>query len=142
MAGLTIVSKSPLSGKTTVLAGLARRLKSQNTSFSLTREGDGGNAAHDTAFFARLGGGSGGIQLTEADAGDIAQLLADHAGSRVIILATPEDSPAEMAGFVRSGGPVVGVIVNRVPAKRAGAVREDRVGRFLPSRLVVQFPDA
>jgi BioD-like phosphotransacetylase family protein len=139
MAGLLIVSSRPLSGKTTLAAGLARGLRAQRAEFSLKRLGDDENCAADTAFFSGFRGAQpeGGLEIAEAPAGDIAGTLGAHAGTRAIIIATPADQPSEMAAFVRSAGPVAGIILNRVPVKRLGAIRAayDAAG-VLPLALV------
>ena len=124
MAGLLIVSARPLAGKTTVAAGLARSLRAQGAEFSLMRDGDDENSAADAAFFAGFRGQAGsGLEIKEAPGGDIAGVLAAHSGTRAIIVATPEDTPSEMVAFVRSAGPVAGIILNRLPVKRLPAVK-------------------
>jgi BioD-like phosphotransacetylase family protein len=124
MAGLLIVSSRPLSGKSTIAAGLAQTLRSQGAEFSLARHGDDPNSAPDAAFFAGFRGQSGsGLEIREVPAGDITEVLAAQAGIRALIVATPEDRPSEIAAFVRSAGPVAGIILNRVPVKRAAALR-------------------
>jgi len=95
MAGLLLVSSHPASGKSALAAGLARRLQAAS------------------------------VEISEAEAGPIADALAANPGARVIIVATPADSTAEIAGFVRSAGPVAGVIVNRVQPRRVDAVRAE-----------------
>jgi hypothetical protein len=125
MAGLVIASSRPLSGKTTLAAGIAGRLKAADAEVLISRTGEDANAAHDAGLFAAAGvmpAGAGVLAITECEAGDPGRILTDHAGSRVIIVATPADAPEEMVAYVRSSGPVVGVVVNRVPAKSVAAM--------------------
>lgn len=86
MATFVIASPTAGAGKSTIAAGLARKLA--------------------------------GSQITEAAAGP----LAASGGARVIVVATPATSPADLVAFI-GGASIAGVILNHVPAKRLGPVR-------------------
>jgi len=92
MATLLVVSLTPGSGKSTIVAGLAGKL-----------------------------GASGG-HILEAPAGDLAQALSEQPGARAIVVATPATSPADLAAYIGNNS-IAGVILNRVPAKRAVPIR-------------------
>ncbi len=136
MAALLLVSSQPVSGKTAVAAGLARRLAAHRHAVALTRTGDDPHAAADTAFFDHLRL-TGDFQVTEAPAGDIAATLAAHPGVRAIIIATPADQPTDIATFVRSAGPVSGVILNRIPARLIDATRAAYQAAGVPPLAII-----
>lgn len=72
MATLLIVSPSPGSGKSTIVAGLASKL------------------------------GASGAHILEAPAGDLAQALSEQPGARAIVVATPATSPADLLAYIGS----------------------------------------
>lgn len=122
MAGLLLVSAQPFSGQTAVAIGLARRLAAHHHAATLVRTGDDPHSAPDTAFFERLRL-TGDLHVTETPTGDIGTTLLGHSGTRAIIIATPADNPADIASYLRSSGPVSGVILNRIPVRRLETVR-------------------
>lgn len=122
MAGLLLVSAHPFSGQTAVATGLARRLSAHHHAATIARTGDDPHAASDAAFFERLRL-SGDFTITETPTGDIGTTLLSHTGVRGIIVATPLDNPADVASYIRSAGPVSGVILNRIPERRIDTVQ-------------------
>ncbi len=122
MAALVLLAPKPLSGKTTIAAALAERIKSEGKTLSITRLGDDANAAADKALFLRISGPAGGaITLAEAPAGE--QSLNE---GRAIVVADAAVSVGEIAEFCRPlAGKLAGVILNRVPARRAQQVKAD-----------------
>lgn len=60
-----------------------------------------------------------GAQITELTAGD----LPAQSDARLVVIATPATSPAELASFI-AGSPSDLVILNRVPARRAAPMRQ------------------
>jgi BioD-like phosphotransacetylase family protein len=128
MAALVLLAPKPLSGKTTTAAALAERIKSEGKTLSITRLGDDANAAADKALFSRISAAAdGAITLAEAAAGE-QSLTEGHA----IVVADAAVSAGEIAEFC---GPLArklaGVILNRVPARRAQQVKADVEGAGL-----------
>lgn len=114
MPTLFVASSQPLAGKTTIAAGIARRLADQRVQCTLERSGDDASAAADSALFARLSKG-GQVQISELASGTA---LAGGEG-RVIYIATPTEEPA---GIPQSPS-LAGVIVNRARARNTAAIR-------------------
>lgn len=128
MAALVLLAPKPLSGKTTIAAALAERIKSEGKTLSITRLGDDANATADKALFARISGPAGAaITLAEAPAGE--QSLTE---GRAIVVADAAVAAGEIAEFcLPLAGKLAGVILNRVPARRAQQVRVDVEGAGL-----------
>jgi BioD-like phosphotransacetylase family protein len=128
MAALVLLAPKPLSGKTTIAAALAERIKSEGKALSITRLGDDANAAADKALFSRISGPAGAeITLAETPAGE--QSLTE---GRAIVVADAAVSAGEIAEFCRPlAGKLAGVILNRVPARRAQQVKADVEGAGL-----------
>ena len=119
MTPVVLLSPASGSGKTTVAAGLAQKLRSQNQACHLTRLGDDTSAASDAALFTRLSSGDGGLAFIEAPGA--ASSAAPEA--RALVVAGEEEDPAALAGFCREVGPrLAGVLLNRIPVKRRTAV--------------------
>jgi BioD-like phosphotransacetylase family protein len=114
MPTLFVVSSGPLAGKTTIAAGLARKLASQRVHSTLERTGEDASAAADAALFSRLSSG-GEVHITEMAAGET---FAGGDG-RVVVVATPAEDPAEMAKTPA----LAGVVVNHAVARKADAIR-------------------
>lgn len=131
MPALVLLAFTPLSGKTTIAAGIAQSLKPQGKSVSLTRLGDDPNAAADRALFARLAGGqeSAQVMLSEAAVGETAV-----AGAKTIVVADAgARPPRDVAAFCASlPEKPAGVVLNRVPARRAAALKTEAETAGLP----------
>ncbi len=113
MARIVLTSPRPLSGKTTVAAALAAQARSRGVGFTLERSGDDDNAAADKVLLGTLASGNDNAQLSiiETPAGD----SDGQADGKTIVVAPPDASPSEIAGFAKDSA---GVVVNKVPAKR------------------------
>lgn len=117
MAHITLISPRPLSGKTTIAAGLARLAAGGAT---LTRSGSDDNASADVELFATLSTQGARHTIVEAPAGEIAV----GSGSSVVVV-VPGDLPVEeVSGFCKQAGNIAGVALNRVPVKRVERLRE------------------
>lgn len=121
MPAFVLLAPKPLSGKTTIAVALAQRLKADGKTVSLSRLGEDPNAAADRALFAAIPGSSDGVQitLTEAPAGE-----SGPPGNRAVVVADAGTPTADIAEFCRSLAEPV-VILNRVPARRAAAVKAE-----------------
>ena len=124
MPAFVLVSPKPLSGKTTIAAGLAHRLRKEGKTIALTRTGDDANAGSDGALFATLSSpaapGAVHVTLTEVSSGDTAT------DARAIVVADASVPPAEIASFGSAlGGSLAGLILNRVPQSRTQVIRSD-----------------
>jgi BioD-like phosphotransacetylase family protein len=115
MPTLYVASSQPLAGKTTVVAGIARKLASQRVQCRLTRTGEDENAAADSALYASFPSG-GEVDITELPAGEQAPGGGD---GRIVFVATQADKPSDLA---RIAG-LAGVIVNRSAPRKAGEIR-------------------
>jgi BioD-like phosphotransacetylase family protein len=114
MPTLFVASAEPLTGRTTIAAGLARKLTSQRVSCTLERTGDDANAASDKALFGRLSIG-GEVYITEMAAGET---FAGGEG-KVVVVAGPGEDPAAHSKATA----LAGVIVNHASARKADAIR-------------------
>lgn len=114
MPTLFVASSKPLVGRTTIAAGLGRKLASQRVACTLERAGEDENAAADKALFAKLSRG-GEVYITEMAAGDA---FAGGEG-RVVAVASPDEAPDSHKGTTA----LVGVIVNRASSRRAESIR-------------------
>ena len=114
MPTLFVVSSGPLAGKTTIAAGIARKLAEQRVHSTLERIGDDASAATDAALFSRLSSG-GEVRIIETAAGET---FAGGEG-RVVVVATPAEDSASLARVAS----LAGVIVNRAPPRKADAIR-------------------
>lgn len=125
MPDLVLLAPGALSGKTTVAAALAQRLKSRGKTVSLSRLGADANAAPDRELFVRIGGPAEGaaVTLTEAVAGE--QSAGAGAG-RAIVVSDASIEAAQLAEFCRPlGTNLAGVVLNRIPARRAIRIRAE-----------------
>jgi len=125
MASLLLVSPERLSGKTTVAAGLAQRIKGQGKTVVLSRIDGDVNSAADAALFASLGdAGTTAFTIAEAPAGDVSALPVGGA-DRIIVVVAGTMAPGQVAAYCSAiGEALAGVVVNRVPQKRLESVRE------------------
>lgn len=122
MPALVLLAPKPLSGKTTIAAAIAQRLKNEGKPVSLSRLGEDPNAAADSALFGAISGPAGAeVTLAEAPAGE--QPIPE---GRAIVVADATVAASEVAGFCRPlGGKLVGVILNRVPTRRAAEIKAE-----------------
>jgi len=118
MPTLLIAAVKPLAGKTTVAIALARALAKAGKGASLERSGEDANAAADTQTFASLGQAAGDTKVIELPVGDPSAALAERAGSRVLVVATPETAAEASAMAKAAGASLAGVVLNR--ARKAG----------------------
>ncbi len=124
MPALFILSVEPLTGKTTIAAGLAQRISAEGESVSLTRLGEDENAVTDAATFAAISKSrSADVLISEVPAGDGAASVANAAGARVVV-SGPETRPAGLASYCEAlGDSLAGVIANRMPQRRVESTR-------------------
>lgn len=127
-AALVLVSPEALSGKTTVAAGLAQKLRRSGTGFSLVRLGGGDNAEADGTLFQRLQQGpaqpSASLILLEAPAGDLAAALSAAGEARALVVTPAHLSPDDVSSYIAGQKDrVAGIVVNRVPRRRQEALR-------------------
>ncbi len=123
MPAFVLLAPKPLSGKTTIAAALAQRLESEGKTVSLSRLGDDTNAAADKALFAAISSSPDGAQVTftEAATGE-----SGTGADRAIVVADGTVSPEDIAAFCAPlAGKLAGVVLNRVPARRADAIRAE-----------------
>ncbi|HEU4759148.1 MAG TPA: DRTGG domain-containing protein [Dehalococcoidia bacterium] len=139
---LILVAPEPLAGKTTLAAGLAQRLAAGGHTVALLRLAGDEHAAADAATFAALpfnASGSGQplepgalgeataatqIAVIEAPSGDATDIIKAAPTARAVVVAGAGSAAADVAAYCRGLGPALaGVIVNRVPARRAEAVK-------------------
>src|SRR3990172_9571720 len=122
MPALVLVAPTPLSGKTTIAAGLAQRLKAEGKTVALSRLGDDANAAADKALFAAISSPTDAAQvtITEAASGDTS------GDGRAVVIADATLPAPEIARFCSPlGGRLAGLVLNRVPQRRTAAIRSD-----------------
>jgi len=123
MPAFVLLAPTPLSGKTTIAAALAQRLRAEGKTAALSRLGDDANAAADKALFATISASADTAQVTiaEAAAGD-----PGTGADRALVVADAALPAEEIAAFCRTtlaGEPAV--ILNRVPARRADGTKAE-----------------
>ena len=124
MGDIVLVSPGPLAGKTTVAAGLSQRFASEGKTISVRRVPGDEHAESDDSLFRGLKGVSqdpaSEITIFEAPAGEALSPLAQHSGARALVV-TDASTPTEaLADYCRQiGGRLAGVLINKMPAKRA-----------------------
>lgn len=126
MPALLLASPEPLSGKTTLAAGLCRRAVAAGRTVSLRRLAGGASDASDAALFDLLASrpASPDLVITEAPAGDPRGAMAGVADGRVIVVAPAGSDPAAIADYCRGcGAALAGVIVNKAPQRRSASLR-------------------
>jgi BioD-like phosphotransacetylase family protein len=118
MASYALLSPASGAGKTTVAVALSQALLKVGKSASLSRSGEDGNAAADSALLGSLASSAGEMALTEAPGGDAG--AAPEA--RAIVVVDAGKDAAEATTFCASVGErLAGVILNRVPSRRSSA---------------------
>lgn len=134
MGSLVIASPDPLSGKTAVAVGLARRLHEAGRTVALLRIAGDERAAGDARLFASLAfnAHSGGeavepgaataeadVTLIEAPAGDGKGLASSLSAKAIVVAAYADPLPEGLAALRESLGDVcAGVVISRVPVRR------------------------
>ncbi len=154
MPALVLVSPEPLSGKTTLAAGLGERLRAQGKTVALLRLSGDEHAGPDAATFASLpfdvgrtgqavepaaardAAAGADIALIEAPAGDPGEVLRAVPGARAVVAAAAGSSAEDVASYCRGlGDALAGVLLNRVPQRRLDAVKRAFQG-VSPAALV------
>ena len=122
MPAFVLLAPTPLSGKTTIAAALAQRMKAEGKTAALSRLGDDANAAADKALFATISGSADTAQVTiaEAAAGD-----PGTGADRALVVADAALPAEEIAAFCRTLAGEPAVILNRVPARRADGTKAE-----------------
>ena len=130
MSALLFVSPEPLAGKTTVAVGLAQGLRGRGQTSSFSRLPGDDHAEADAALFATLerssGDSSQGVRIIEAPAGDAGTSLAEDPQARALVVADgsrPLSRILEYCGAL--GDRFAGLVLNKMPPKRAEAIRTD-----------------
>jgi BioD-like phosphotransacetylase family protein len=116
MATIALISPRSLSGKTTVAAALARIVGGA----VLKRAGSDANATADSELFATLSTSGAKHTIVESPAGETAA----GAGALAVAVASGDAPVGEIADFCKQAGNVTGVVVNRMPLKRAKKLSE------------------
>ncbi len=126
---LLVTSLSPLAGKTTIAAGLTRRLRVEGKAATLSRTGDDEHAAADADTFTAIRepqSSEHAIREAPAGPGRAAE------GERVIVVASAADASSDIAEYSRSfASSLAGVIVNKVPGRRSESIRAALEGQGL-----------
>jgi BioD-like phosphotransacetylase family protein len=126
MASLLLVSPEPLGGKTAVAVGLAQGLRRRGQTSAVSRLTGDDNAEADAALFANFGLSSDGIRIIESPAGDAGASLAGDPEARALVVADgsrPLSPILEYCGAL--GDRFAGLVLNKIPPKRAEAIRTD-----------------
>lgn len=123
MPAFVLLAPKPLSGKTTIAAALAQRLEAGGKTVVLSRLGADANAAADKALFAAISSSPDTAQVT------LTEVAAGESGTgtdRAIVVADGTVAPEDIAAFCAPlAGKLAGVVLNRVPARRADAIRAE-----------------
>ena len=131
MPGIVLVSPEPLAGKTTVAAGLARKIAAAGRNISLQRIPGDEHAQSDATLFSGLKGVSqdpntAEISLIEAPAGEAISSLAAFPDGRALVIADASIPMDALADYCRQvGGRLGGAVINKTPARRVEALRDD-----------------
>ncbi|HEV8574328.1 MAG TPA: DRTGG domain-containing protein [Dehalococcoidia bacterium] len=137
MAALILTSPEPLSGKTTVAAGLARAIVRQGKSVAVSRLAGDDHAEADASFFTSLKDVSADAKtaaaaIVEAPSGEAGQALQGYPDAKAIVVANGSGSAGDLAEYCGSlGARCAGLIVNKAPVRRVDAVRADAEGQGL-----------
>ncbi len=144
MRAFVLLAPKPLSGKTTIAVALAQALRSGGRTVTLARLGDDGHANADRQLFTRLAGSqdaaSADIAIMEAAAGEAGSIPAAAGDARAVVIvdaALPADEIANYCAPVSSA--LAGVVLNRVPQRRAATVKADFEAKGL--RLLGMVPE-
>ena len=126
MPALLLVSPEPLAGKTAVAVGLGQVLRRRGQTSALSRLPGDDHAETDAALFATSGLSSDGIRIVESRAGDAGASLAGNPEARALVVADgsrPLSPILEYCGAL--GDRFAGLVLNKVPSKRAEPLRTD-----------------
>ena len=130
MPALLLVSLEPLAGKTTVAVGLAEGLQRRGQTRALSRLPGDDHAEADAALFTTLGlsssGSSQGVYIIESPAGGPGASLDANPEARALVVGDgsgPLSPVLEYCGAL--GDRFAGLVMNKVPSKRAEPLRAD-----------------
>jgi BioD-like phosphotransacetylase family protein len=133
MPALLFLSPEPLAGKTTVIAGLAHKIGAAGRHVALTRLPGDEAAVADGELLSSVGRSLAAspppsgleISLLEAPSGDPTAAIEKNPDARAIVIAPAQHSGASLVEYCQAiGERLAGVIINKVPSKRMGAMRE------------------
>ena len=144
MPALLLVSPGPLAGKTAVAVGLAQGLRRRGQPSVLSRLPGDDHAEADTALFATLlrssTDSSDGIRIIESPAGDPSASRDANPEALVLVVADGSRSLSTVLEYCRAlGDRFAGLVLNKVPPKRAAALRID--ARTAGVNLVAVVPE-
>lgn len=129
MPALLLVAPESLAGKTAVAVGLAQGLRRRGHPSVLSRLPGDHHAEADTALFANLGpatDSADGIRIIESSAGDPRAALDGNPEARAIVVADGSGQLSPILEYGRAlGDRFAGLVLNKVPPKRAAALRVD-----------------
>jgi len=114
MPTIALIAPRPLAGKTTIAAALTRI-----ASATLKRAGEDEHASVDAELLSTLSSADADATIVEAPAGE----TAGEPGATVVVVAPADMTVDEVSAFCKDAVTVAGVVVNRVPAKRADSLQ-------------------
>jgi BioD-like phosphotransacetylase family protein len=133
MPALIFFSPERLAGKTTVMAGLARRIRAAGSAVALVRLPEDEAAEADGELFAKIEGAipapsaplGPDVALIEAPPGDAQPALEGNPEARAIVIGLGLE-PASLVDYSQEiGDRLAGVIINKTPSKRLHDVRAE-----------------
>lgn len=130
MPTIALIAPRPFAGKTTIAAALSRLAPT-----TLKRTGGDLHASGDTGLFATLSSADASATIVESAAGEASAEL----GASVVVVVPAEMDVEEVAAFCTEAGTIAGVVVNRVPVKRAQRIRAAYEAAGL--KLLVMVPE-
>jgi hypothetical protein len=144
MRAFVLLAPKPLSGKTTIAVALAQALRSGGRTVALARLGDDGHANADKQLFARLAGpqdaASAEITIIEAAAGEPASIPEAAGDARAVVVVDAALPVDEIGSYCAPlSGALAGIVLNRVPKRRATAIKSDFEAKGL--RLLGMVPE-
>jgi BioD-like phosphotransacetylase family protein len=144
MPALLLISDRALAGKTTIALGLAQKVRSAGHTVALERLGGDAHQQADGALFAKFTSGqepsAADLVIKEAAAGPPAEALDSDPDARVVVVA---DAGTPLAGAAAccnaAAGRLVGLVLNRAPARRAARLAQSAAEQGLP--LIALIPE-
>jgi BioD-like phosphotransacetylase family protein len=115
MPTIALIAPRPLAGKTAIAAALSRIAPA-----ALKRTGEDEHASVDAELLSTLSSADAAVTIVEASGGETAA----EPGASVVVVAPAEMAVADVVAFCDKAGTIAGVVVNRVPARRADKLRE------------------
>ena len=134
MPAVIFLSPQPFAGKTTVVTGLAWRLRAAGRAPGLTRLPGDKAAEADGELLSRLSEATGSaahsttpdLALIEAPSGDPRPSLDGHPDARAVVVGGGPEPVPTLVDYSRGiGDRLAGVIINKTPARRMDTVRAD-----------------